>query len=501
LYLQHITNSYKPSNLLFICKNCKRSYITNSQSHAFDQLEQEATKILNDEKKSFNIYSSRFAVIQPIFQDRKDKSLTTPNLKLEECVGLVNSVQNWKVCQKELVYVKNKKSLFISRSFTTVIKSLADAGINCVFVSLPRLTGAEVAFIHQTTNIEKIYDRYSLVLHIFNQRATSKHSKLQVLLAELPYKKLMAQYSLDQNYDTEVLSMRGESHFELMMRKFGQKEKQIKKLLKKMDRLKKLKQEQTRKSFIPTVAVVGYTNSGKTSLINRLTESEKFKPENKLFATLDASTQISTLPQGTRYMLIDTVGFLSNLPHSLIAAFHSTLQDMINADIIIHIRDISHPASKLQLKEVLKTLSSLQASRLHEIVECRNKSDIVQDHFGKSEVKPVRLTNKTKNKLLPSVVINISCKSGVGLSELEQIIEEELSRRCQLTRYVLKIPANGDHFDYLLRHNMANTDDVQGVDDFYLQVTTIPIFAEQFSKFIYKFSDVEVLEKIQKYCA
>ena len=65
----------------------------------------------------------------------------------------------------------------------------------------------------------------------------------------------------------------------------------------------------------------------------------------------------------------------------------------------------------------------------------------------------------------------------------------------------MKIPANGDHFDYLLRHNMANTDDVQGVDDFYLQVTTIPIFAEQFSKFIYKFSDVEVLEKIQKYCA
>jgi len=195
-------------------------------------------------------------------------------------------------------------------------------------------------------------------------------------------------------------------------------------------------------------------------------------------------------------MLIDTVGFLSNLPHNLITAFHSTLQDMINADIILHIRDISHPASKLQLKEVLKTLSSLQVSGLHEIVECRNKSDIVQQNFGQKEVKAIRLKNNDKSKVIPSVVVNISCKTGVGLSQLERIIEEELSRRCQLSRYVLKVPASGEHLDYLLRHNMTNND-VQGIDDFFLQVSTIPLSKEQFSKFNRSFSDVEIIDKFE----
>ncbi|XP_011812379.1 PREDICTED: putative GTP-binding protein 6 [Colobus angolensis palliatus] len=171
----------------------------------------------------------------------------------------------------------------------------------------------------------------------------------------------------------------GESFMQVQQRLLREKEAKIRKAL---DRLCKkrhlLRQQRTRREF-PVVSVVGYTNCGKTTLIKALTGDAAIRPRDQLFATLDVTAHAGALPSRMTVLYVDTIGFLSQLPHGLIESFSATLEDVAHSDLIVHVRDVSHPEVELQKRSVLSTLHSLQlpARLLDSMVEVHNKVDLV----------------------------------------------------------------------------------------------------------------------------
>ncbi|CAB4068070.1 GTPase HflX,Putative GTP-binding protein 6 [Lepeophtheirus salmonis] len=197
-----------------------------------------------------------------------------------------------------------------------------------------------------------VFDRYSVVLQIFKQHAQTREAKLQVSLAEIPYvrHRLRGDHALELE-NKHSKSRQGESYFHHHMMELKKRENKIKKELCRLKEQRSYLRRSRFKLGLPSIAVVGYTNSGKTSLIKSLTGSDKLTPEDKFFATLDVTLHGGYLPQSHQKVLyIDTVGFISDIPVNLIASFASTLEDALHADLLIHVRDISHPDHERQNK-------------------------------------------------------------------------------------------------------------------------------------------------------
>ncbi|MBQ8184296.1 MAG: GTPase HflX [Lachnospiraceae bacterium] len=263
----------------------------------------------------------------------------------------------------------------------------------------------------------KVMDRTLLILDIFAARATSSEGKLQVELAQLRYRlaRLVGlRSSLSRLGGGIGTRGPGEKKLEMDRRYIKDRIAQLNRELKELKTHREVTRSKRSEQKLPVAAIVGYTNAGKSSLLNRLTGADVLA-EDKLFATLDPTTRKLTLESGQEILLTDTVGFIQKLPHHLIEAFKSTLEEAKYADILLHVVDASNPRAEKQMFTVYETLRSLEVSDKI-IVTLFNKQDALTE--------PVVLRDFQADKSLGT-----SVKTGQGLEELEGLLEEILQNR------------------------------------------------------------------------
>lgn len=285
----------------------------------------------------------------------------------------------------------------------------------------------------QQRNLEKAFgckviDRTALILEIFGARARTAEGKLQVELASLTYQKSRLVRSWThlerQRGGFGFLGGPGESQIELDRRMIGDRILKIKKQLAQVVRTRTLHRSTRREVPYPLIALVGYTNAGKSTLFNRLTHADVVA-QDMLFATLDPTIREATLPSGLKVLMSDTVGFISNLPTELIAAFRATLEEVLEADILLHVRDIAHEDSNAQRDDVMGVLKSLfeKEATLDHLIEVHNKIDQWHaDHHNEPYIAPAG-------------AIPLSAITGEGCDELLNKIDEILSAELLSTHH------------------------------------------------------------------
>ena len=260
----------------------------------------------------------------------------------------------------------------------------------------------------------KVMDRTLIILDIFAGRASTNEGKIQVELAQLKYRQSRLTglgKSLSRLGGGIGTRGPGEKKLEMDRRLIKNRIAQLNRELKDVKRHREVTREQRNKTKVPVVAIVGYTNAGKSTLLNHLTGAGVLE-EDKLFATLDPTTRNLKLPSKQEVLMTDTVGFIRKLPHHLIEAFRSTLEEAKYADIILHVVDASNPQVDEQMYIVYETLQNLEVKN-KPIITAFNKQD-------KLEGKPILRDFKADH------VVRISAKTGAGLDELQSVIEEVL---------------------------------------------------------------------------
>ncbi len=263
----------------------------------------------------------------------------------------------------------------------------------------------------------KVMDRTLIILDIFAERASTNEGKIQVELAQLKYRQsrlVGLGKSLSRLGGGIGTRGPGEKKLEMDRRLIKGRIAQLNRELKDVKRHREVTREQRSRNHIPVVAIVGYTNAGKSTLLNRLTGASVLE-EDKLFATLDPTTRGLKLPSGQEVLLTDTVGFIRKLPHHLIEAFKSTLEEAKYADMILHVVDVSNPQMDEQMYTVYETLQNLDV-----------KDKVVITAFNKQD----RLTEvPIIRDFKADHIVNISARTGQGLDDLQSVIEQILRER------------------------------------------------------------------------
>jgi len=348
-------------------------------------------------------------------------ALRTPEARLEEAVALAGAI-DLEVAHAALVPLAKPKpaTLIGSGSVETLGEIVKTREIVVAVVD------AIVSPVQQR-NLEKawgckVIDRTGLILEIFGARARTHEGRLQVELAALTYQRSRLVRSWThlerQRGGFGFLGGPGESQLEIDRRLIGERIARIKKELEDTKRTRGLHRGARKRVPYPIVALVGYTNAGKSTLFNRLTQAA-VRAEDSLFATLDPTLRRLALPSGRSAILSDTVGFISDLPHQLVAAFRATLEEVTEADLIVHVRDVHHPDTEAQRQDVQVVLTELGlgAQVDHGLVEALNKIDLLDD------AAHAALLGRT---LRNDAAVPISAVTGEGCDQLRSLIDERV---------------------------------------------------------------------------
>lgn len=322
----------------------------------------------------------------------------------------------------------------------------------------------------QQRNLEKewkckVIDRTGLILEIFGNRARTREGQLQVELAALDYQKSRLVKSWThlerQRGGFGFLGGPGESQLEIDKRLITGRITRLKADLEQVRRTRGLQREARVRAEHPTVALVGYTNAGKSSLFNRVTGAEVLA-KNMLFATLDPTMRGLKLPSGREIILSDTVGFISDLPTHLVEAFRATLEEVQLADIILHVRDVSHPEARSQKEAVMDILAELGVGQDDDrLIEVMNKIDLMPED-ERNNLKDYAQRTTWESTHLPSELqgirpeaaggtIGISALTGEGVPELLQLLDDRLTAKANV--YEIDVPlTDGAALSWLYAH-------------------------------------------------
>jgi len=398
---------------------------------------------------------TRAVVIVPVLtrQPRGDDESSRPRLsrsadaRHDEAVGLASAIALNPV-HTAVVTVADPRPA-----------TLLGSGKVAEFADIVRERKAELVIVDhpltpvQQRNLEKelnakVLDRTGLILEIFGERARTKEGTLQVELAHLNYQKgrLVRSWThLErQRGGAGFLGGPGETQIESDRRILQDKITKLKHELETVRRTRDLHRAKRKKVPFPVVAIVGYTNAGKSTLFNRLTGAGVLA-EDMLFATLDPTLRRVRLPHGTPVILSDTVGFISDLPTHLVAAFRATLEEVVEADLVLHLRDISDPDTAAQAEDVERILGDLgvDAADTSRVIEVWNKIDLLDE--GNRE----RLLAESASGKAPPIAI--SAVTGEGIDALKALIETRVSGELE-TMTVTLSPAQLGQVDWLYRN-------------------------------------------------
>jgi len=310
----------------------------------------------------------------------------------------------------------------------------------------------------QQRNLEKawnakVLDRTGLILEIFGRRARTREGALQVEHAHLTYQKSRLVRSWThlerQRGGFGFLGGPGETQLEADRRMIDERLAKIESELATVKRTRALHRVSRRRVPYPIVALVGYTNAGKSTLFNRMTQASVLSTD-MLFATLDPTLRAVALPHGARVILSDTVGFISDLPTMLIAAFRATLEEVVEADVILHVRDVSHDDAEAQLRDVEKILHELgiephEANHKRSLIEVWNKIDRL-DNAARE-----RVANIAERRAPADRPVLVSAATGEGIETLAKVIETRLAAGREVIELRLD-PADGAGVSWLHRH-------------------------------------------------
>jgi GTP-binding protein HflX len=356
--------------------------------------------------------------------------------RLEEAVGLARAI-DLHVREAEVVTLLHPRpaTLFGSGKVAQIAARVKEHGVGLVVID------HAVSPIQQR-NLEKawnckVLDRTGLILEIFGKRALTREGLLQVELAHLTYQKSRLVRSWThlerQRGGFGFLGGPGEAQIETDRRLLEERIQAIRKELKGVVRTRALHRAGRRRVPLPVVALVGYTNAGKSTLFNRLTGAAVLV-KDQVFATLDPTMREVKLASGRRIILSDTVGFISDLPTTLVAAFRATLEEVIEADLLLHVRDISHPETQAQRHDVERVLSELGIDAEAEdrrILEVWNKADRL-DPGSRAEAERAILCERCGAVLAAAT-------SGEGIEALRRAIDARLGANDEIL--TLEIPA------------------------------------------------------------
>jgi len=369
--------------------------------------------------------TGRAIVLEPVLRGRQAEG-RAPQAKLDEAVGLAAAI-DLDVVRAELVNVQRRapSTLFGPGAVETVAAIAKEAGDGAPPVVLVDHPLSPV----QQRNLEKawqakVIDRTGIILEIFGARARTREGMLQVELASLTYQRSRLVRSWThlerQRGGFGFLGGPGESQLEIDRRLISDRIIRIKAELDEVRRTRGLHRRAREKVPYPVIALVGYTNAGKSTLFNRLAGADVFA-KDLLFATLDPTMRAVALPSGRKVILSDTVGFISDLPHGLVEAFRATLEEVQAADLIVHVRDASHPDAEAQKADVEAVLSDLgiDVEEDPRVVEVLNKADLLAgEERAAAEAAAARR---------PGRAVALSALTGEGLGRLTDLFDARMT--------------------------------------------------------------------------
>ena len=350
----------------------------------------------------------------------------SPQSRLDEAVGLARAI-DLQVANAAVVVVTRPRpaTLFGAGVAERIGHVVAEEAADLVVVDAA-LTPVQQRNLERTWRC-KVIDRTGLILEIFGARARTKEGQLQVELAALTYQRTRLVRSWThlerQRGGFGFLGGPGERQLEMDRRLITERIVRIKAGLEQVKRRRELHRAARRRVPYPIVALVGYTNAGKSTLFNRLTKSA-VAVKDQLFATLDPTMRRVRLPSGLEVIVSDTVGFISELPTDLVAAFRATLEEVVEADIILHVRDIHHPDSDAQRQDVESVLQALgleEALNDH-VIEVLNKIDLLD-----ADARAVLLTRTKRNPRQTAC----SAVTGDGVEDLLELIDSYIAESRQ----------------------------------------------------------------------